>query len=369
MPIMKIDSASYSLAASHLVTRHDESTESLRVWKGNRQPDFEAGGNATTPVVSLSTAARALLAADSRATMAAPPAQPEQTQGGAAIEEAADAVDSDPSLMLIRSMVEMLTGHRIKVFSARKLQSAQATPSITGPETAAPRQAAPARSAGFGLEYDYRAVHEEFEQTRVSAEGWVKTADGQEISFTLDLSMTRSYREETSLSLRFGAAIRRDPLVLNFNGTAAQLSDRRFSFDLDNNGSLENLALLTGGSGYLAIDHNGNGRIDSGHELFGPATNSGFGELAALDSDGNRWIDENDVAFDALRIWTPSAEGEGTLEPLAQRKVGAIGLDHIDSPFELRGAGNSNLGAIAASGVFLAEDGRAGNIQELDLAV
>jgi hypothetical protein len=369
MPIMKIDSASYSLAASHLVTRHDESTESLRVWKGNRQPDFEAGGNATTPVVLLSTAARALLAADSRATMAAPPAQPEQTQGGAAIEEAADAVDSDPSLMLIRSMVEMLTGHRIKVFSARKLQPAHATPSITGPETAAPRQAAPARSAGFGLEYDYHAVHEEFEQTQVSAEGWVKTADGQEISFTLDLSMTRSYREETSLSLRFGAAARRDPLVLNFNGTAAQLCDRRFSFDLDYNGSVENLALLTGGSGYLAIDHNGNGRIDSGHELFGPATNSGFGELAALDSDGNRWIDENDVAFDALRIWTPSAEGEGTLEPLAQRKVGAIGLDHIDSPFELRGAGNSNLGAIAASGVFLAEDGRAGNIQELDLAV
>ena len=113
---MKIDSVSYSLAASHLATRHDESTESLRVWKGNRQPDLETGGDAKTPMVSLSTAALALLAADSRANMAAPPAQPERTQGGAAIEEAADAVDSDPSLMLIRSMVEMLTGHRIKVF-------------------------------------------------------------------------------------------------------------------------------------------------------------------------------------------------------------------------------------------------------------
>lgn len=366
---MKIDSASYSLAASHLATRHDESTESLRVWRGNRPPDFEARGNAKASMVSLSAAARASLAADIRATMAAPPAQPERTQGGAAIEEAADAVDSDPSLILIRSMVEMLTGHRIKVFSARKLLPASAVPSITGPETAAQRQAAPARSAGFGLEYDYHGVHDEFEQTRVSAEGWVKTADGREISFTLELSMTRSYREETSFSLRVGDAVRRDPLALNFNGTAAQLSDHRFSFDLDNNGSLEDLALLTAGSGYLAIDRNGNGRIDSGHELFGPATDSGFGELAALDSDGNRWIDENDIEFAALRIWTPDAEGAGSLETLAQRKVGALAVDHIASPFELRGVGNSSLGAIAASGVFLAENGDAGSIQEIDLTM
>jgi hypothetical protein len=43
------------------------------------------------------------------------------------------------------------------------------------------------------------------------------------------------------------------------------------------------------------------GRIDSGSELFGPATGSGFGELAALDGDGNGWIDENDDAFARLR--------------------------------------------------------------------
>ncbi|MDP2822644.1 MAG: hypothetical protein Q8O52_08185 [Sulfuritalea sp.] len=39
------------------------------------------------------------------------------------------------------------------------------------------------------------------------------------------------------------------------------------------------------------------------------------------------------------------------------------------SPFELRGAGNSNLGAVAASGVFLAENGKAGTVQEIDLSV
>ena len=55
-------------------------------------------------------------------------------------------------------------------------------------------------------------------------------------------------------------------------------------------------------------------------------------------------------------------EGDGTLETLAARKVGAIALGHVASPFELRGAGNSDLGAVAASGLFLAEDGRTGSV-------
>jgi hypothetical protein len=103
--------------------------------------------------------------------------------------------------------------------------------------------------------------------------------------------------------------------------------------------------------------------------LFGPATDSGFAELAKLDDDGNGWIDENDAAFSALRIWSPTATGDGELETLALRQVGAIALGNVASAFELRGAGNSDLGAIKASSVFLTEDGRVGSIQEIDLTV
>lgn len=365
---MKIDSASYSLSSSHLAFTHDEEQESLLFWRGDRRPDVAPRANATTSIVALSTAARAFLAAEiQRATAAAQSAsqaaQPAPTVS--AVEQAAQAIENDPYLQLIKFMVEMMTGEPIRSLSAKEIAHIDAHP-VAAPQATAP---APAQRAGFGIEYDYHAVHEEFEQTRVSAEGIVKTADGKEISFKVDLSMTRSHREETSVSFRAGDAVRKDPLVLNFNGAAAQLSDRRFSFDLDGDGRTENLAMLASGSGYLAIDRNGNGRIDSGRELFGPATDSGFGELAALDSDGNRWIDENDSTFGALRIWTPDAQGGGTLETLAQRKVGAIAVDHVASPFELRGAGNSNLGAVAASGVFLADDGTVGTVQEVDLTV
>lgn len=367
---MKIGSASYSLTASHLAVTHDEKQESLLFWRGDRRPEVAERQNAPASTVALSSVARASLAAEiQRATPAQSTSQALQSApapDASAVENISDAVDNDPYLRLIKLIVEMMIGEPIRNLSAKELRHIDAPPAVTDPATASH---SPARRAGFGLEYDYHAVHEEFEQTRVSAEGWVKTADGREIGFKLDLSMTRSHREETSVSLRAGDAVRKDPLVLNFNGTAAQLSDRRFSFDLDGNGRAENLAMLTGGSGYLVIDRNDNGRIDSGRELFGPATDSGFGELAALDSDGNGWIDESDAPFGKLRIWTPDAEGGGTLETLAQRKVGALAVGHVASPFELRGDGNGSLGAIAASGVFLAEDGLAGSIQEIDLTM
>jgi hypothetical protein len=372
MPIVKIDSANYSLGSSHLATSRDQAQESLLVWTGNRRPDIPARAGGAASTVSLSSAALAALATNPRPAFAAslaPPVTQEASAataaGSGAIAAAADAVDDDPFLHLVISMVEMLIGRRIRTFSTQDIRP----DNTAAPAVAAPQPAAPNQATGFGIEYDYHAVHEESELTLVSASGTIKTADGKELGFTLDLAMTRSYREETSISLRAGNAQRKDPLVLNFNGNAAQLSDRRFAFDLDSNGTTENLALLGGGSGYLAIDRNANGRIDSGSELFGPSSDSGFGELAALDSDGNGWIDENDGAFTALRIWTPDAQGKGTLETLAQRKVGAIALGSIASPFELRGAGNGDLGAVVASGLFLAEDGRVGSVQEIDLTV
>ncbi len=355
---MKIDSASYSLQSSHQAYSRDEKQETLRQWTGNRRPD------SATPV-SLSDLARASLAADIASAAAVAKAQQSASQASA-IEDAFAAAADDPFIRLIKFMIEMLTGKTIQLFSAQDL-GAMPPAAVSSAAPQAPQQQPQAKTAGFGLEYDYHAVHEEFEQTRVSAQGIIKTQDGQEISFKLDLSMTRETRVETSASLRAGDAQRKDPLVLNFDGTAAQLSDASFAFDLGGQG--KKLAALTGGSGYLAIDRNHNGKIDSGSELFGPATNSGFGELAVLDSDGNGWIDENDAAFKALRVWTPDAKGDGALDSLASRKVGAIAVGHVASPFELRGSGNSNLGAIAASGLFVKEDGSVGTVQEVDLTV
>lgn len=365
---MKIAASNLLLGSRHATVALQEQNETLRAWSGPQRPDFEAAErrNAALPglLPRISDAARALAAASPPpATAASSPSSAE----AAAIEAGRETVDNDPFLQLVKSMVEMLTGRTVKVFSAAEF-SRDVEVRTGEAATAAVATNANGR-AGYGIEYEYHAVREESETTTFSATGTIRTADGAEISFKLDLAMSRSYREETHISLRAGDAVRKDPLVLNFGGTAAQLADQRFRFDLDADGHAEDVPLFASGSGYLALDLNGNGRIDSGAELFGPATNSGFGELARHDGDANGWIDENDAVFDRLKVWTPAADGSGRLLGLKDAGVGALALAHAASAFELRGSGNADLGAVRASSVWLGDDGKAGSLQEIDLTV
>ena len=343
---MKIANASLQMESGHAEVSHRQVRESLRAWVGPRRPDFE-GGEQPSALVDVSAAARATQSAEAEA-----------------VEGAEGEVESSPELQLIKSMIEMLTGRRIRVFSAADIRGG-----VEAPEVQDPKQPPARGNAGWGVEYDYHASLDEAERTAFSAQGIVRTADGREIRFDLQLAMARVWHEESNVSLRAGDGRRKDPLVLNFDGKAAELSATRFRFDLDADGTAEDVPLLGGGSGYLALDLNGDGKITSGTELFGPLSGDGYAELAKYDADGNRWIDENDAVFDRLRTWSPAADTGGTLETLQRRNVGALSLDRLSTPFELRSPGNDSLGAVRSSGIYLTEDGQAGTTQQIDLTV
>jgi hypothetical protein len=378
---MKIASTDLALQSDHAALTRNQSSETLRAWRGER-PDFEGMQSAVT---RISDAARQLFAAmpavppvpqgfaSVTPTIAPPATNPSATSSEAqAIESASDAVDNDPFLAMIRQMIEFLTGEKVRVFDMQSFSAEMHHVETQSSSTSESLQTTNSGRAGYGVEYDAHSVHEESESTSFSAEGIVRTADGQEISFKLDLEMTRYYREETNVSLRAGDAVRKDPLVVNFAGAASQLSgeaNRRFNFDLNGDGKAENLPMFATGSGYLALDLNGNGRIDSGKELFGPQSGNGFAELALLDSDGNGWIDENDKDFKRLGVWTPAAEGSGELQSLTDLGIGALSLAHVATPFALRDADNNDLGVVKSSGFYLTESGRAGTLQEVDLTV
>lgn len=366
---MKIDTSTVTMAATHSASSRDEVRETLRAWVGDRRPDFEAAertdGESPSVHVTLSSAAR-----QAQKNAAATQATSEATAPDEVSDAATDETDRDPALRLIKLVVEMLTGTKIKVHSAADITAALSTqPPSTASAAGADQQP---KRAGFGIEYERHEVHSETEQTTFHAHGVIRTSDGKEIGFDLALAMQRSFTEQTDISLRAGDAVRKDPLVINFGGTATQLQSTRFSFDLDSDGKAENVPLLSGTSGYLALDRNGNGKVDSGSELFGARSGDGFAELAAYDSDGNGWIDENDPVFSRLQVWAPQADGSsapGTLATLAQRGVGALMLMHADTPFEIRDANNQTLGAVRASGVYLSENGNAGTLQQIDLVV
>jgi hypothetical protein len=261
-------------------------------------------------------------------------------------------------------MLEFLTGEKIRVIDVDDLDASleQSGTSTTSNVTQ--------QSSGFGVEYDYSESYTETEQTNFSASGSVKTADGKEISFNIELSMARSYHEESSVSLRLGDAAKQvDPLILNFGGTAAQLSDQRFSFDLNSDGKQEQINSLKQGSGFLVFDRNNDGKINNGQEMFGPSSGNGFAELSALDDDHNGWIDENDNAYDKLQVWQGAGKDQGELQSLASAGVGAIALSHSITPFSIKNDANELLAEVRSTGLFLQHNGEAGTIQHVDLTV
>ncbi len=266
----------------------------------------------------------------------------------------------DWRIELLRRLVEAMTGKAVKVADLDGLLTSASAPS-------APVDAG--SEGGFSL--DYRQVLEEFESATFSAGGVVKTADGREISFQAELSLQRHYRSETSLSIASGSLARpqKDPLVINFDGSAAQLAEQTFAFDLDADGLQDNISLLKSGSGFLTLDKDGNGSIDDGSELFGPQSGNGFAELALYDNDGNGWIDEGDAIWGQLKVWLKDDAGNDRLLGLSDLNVGAIYLGHGRADFDLKDSNNNNLGQIRASGIWLTESGGGGTIQHVDLAV
>lgn len=221
--------------------------------------------------------------------------------------------------------------------------------------------------SSYGVENLY--YHSESETTSFSTTGVVKTADGREISFGLELEMSRSFTEYYEEQYELGTISYTDPLVINLDGNIAELSDQKFYFDLDCDGEEEEISSLQAGSGFLALDLNGDGVINDGSELFGTKSGNGFSDLAQYDTDGNGWIDEDDEVFQKLLIWSKDEEGNDKLYRLAEVGVGAICLQNARTEFALNSVeDNHNNGVIRNTGIFLYENGGVGTVQHLDLA-
>ena len=218
------------------------------------------------------------------------------------------------------------------------------------------------------LSFGQETYFEESEETSFSTAGTVRTSDGREINFNVNVGMSRDFQEYYQEELSQTSFTFCDPLVINLDTDLAQLEDQTFYFDIDGDGEEDEVSQLRAGSGYLALDKNGDGVINDGKELFGTASGNGFKDLAEYDQDGNGWIDENDAIWDKLKIWTKDENGKDVLYTLAQKGVGAICLQNAATDFTQKGADGHTLGAIRNTGVFLYENGNVGTVQHVDVA-
>ena len=369
---MKIAASAVQWQSQHSAVRVEAHTSRLQSWVGQRPstPDanLPAGGAASSAAGQAGAAlARSALHLSEQAQRLLRDKAP-SVQGEAVAAPSIDDLGTNltPLLRMASQLIEEMTGVRANIL---RLEAGRPS-NIEVPDAPSKGGAAANRQpAGWGVEYDSHSVVEEAESTRWAAQGVVRTADGREISFSVELQMQRTYRQESHTSLRLGDAQLTDPLVINFDGSAAELQDMRFAFDLNSDGQAsEQVPLLAGNRGFLALDRNQNQRIDAGNELFGPRTGNGFSELADYDDDGNGWIDENDRVFQDLRVWTPASDGTGSLRTLQEVGVGAISLAAGSSEFALRTSDNRSLGQIRATSAYLREDGGAGTVQQVDLS-
>lgn len=221
-----------------------------------------------------------------------------------------------------------------------------------------------------------RSVHisnfvAETENTFFSTTGLVKTEDGREIAFNVDVEMSRSFMSSTEIYYKQKTSIPMiDPLVVNLAPGVTSISDQKFFFDLDSDGTEEELNELSAGSAFLALDKNGDGEINNGKELFGTQTGDGFAELAAYDDDKNGWIDENDDIFKKLRLYTKDSNGNTKLIDLSESGIGAIHLGSASTEFSLNESLTNKTNAqIRKTGIYLKENGSAGTIQHVDFAL
>ena len=219
----------------------------------------------------------------------------------------------------------------------------------------------------FRITAERETLYMESESTSFSTTGCVRCADGREINFNLDVSMSRSFTQYTKETVE-NVATFIDPLVINLKGNIAEVSDQKFFFDLDADGEEDLISKLCEDSGYLALDKNEDGQINDGSELFGTASGNGFKDLAAFDEDANGWIDENDEIWNKLKIWVQDEQGNSKLYSLSEQGVGAICLQNVSTSFTERGTSGEVNAAIRNTGIFLYENGNVGTIQHLDMA-
>ncbi|TAN71548.1 MAG: VCBS repeat-containing protein [Gallionella sp.] len=375
---MKIEHSDIGLAGQHASSKQVTVEESLRAWIGQQRPDFEGRATENRAAAIRSTAATISAAGKQAAADAQVFANAQATANAQAAAEAEDAenqASNDPKMLLLISLIEALTGQKVKLFNPNemKLSDAQVQSQKTAQQAAEAARAnqTPAQNQrqGWGIEYDRHETIRESELTTFTARGIIKTSDGKEIQFDLAIEMKREFFRETNLSIREGDGVKKDPLVINFNGTAAQLTDTKFGFDLDSDGNAEEISFVGAGSGFLALDRNANGVIDNGSELFGTQSGNGFSDLSAYDGDSNNWIDENDAVYSRLQVWSKDTAGKDTLSALAKRNVGALYLGNVATPFDLKNSANDLRGQVRSSGVYLHEDGSAGTLQQVDLVV
>jgi hypothetical protein len=168
------------------------------------------------------------------------------------------------------------------------------------------------------------------------------TTDLSATAHTFTAKVETSTGTATATSSNFALTLLSSPLALDLNGDGVHTVgiEQGVQFDLLTTGSAQNVGWLDGQDGWLALDLDGNGRIDNGAELLGSNTRladgslarDGWQALAQHDGNADGVIDVNDEVFLDLKVWVDANSNgqteEGELRSLADHQIVRLDLNY-----------------------------------------
>lgn len=167
---------------------------------------------------------------------------------------------------------------------------------------------------------------------------------------------------------------RRDPLTLDLDGDGLETvgTAAGILFDQTGSGVKMGTGWVSADDGFLALDRNGNGLIDSGRELFGDSTfksdgqlaSDGFDTLRELDSNQNGMVDAADALFGSLRVWRDLNQ-DGISQNGELFTLGQLGIASINVSSSANNQTLANGNQIADLGTYTKTDGSTGTTAEV----
>jgi hypothetical protein len=149
--------------------------------------------------------------------------------------------DDSPSMGIIKNILQDSLGVKIGAVNLSELEYSSAythTDTQTGQLQISSATATDAstqtQAQTLSGAYDYSSTHYESQKISLSLEGSIRTKDGQELAFTLDLSLSREFASQTELSVRASEGSLSSPITVDYNGLASDLGNQLFAFSLNN---------------------------------------------------------------------------------------------------------------------------------------
>ncbi len=214
-------------------------------------------------------------------------------------------------------------------------------------------------------EHSSHSVAEYYQNLTAEALGAIERVDEILLKLVFDLDKNKLYEEDIPKNSAFKKVII-SPLAIDLDGDGVELTSLEASaafFDLNLDGFAEQTGWVAADDGLLALDVDGDGKIDDNSELFGDQTGhaNGFLALGAHDLNADGVIDANDAVFSDLIVWQ-DLNGNGFSEANEMLSLTDVGITSIDLGYVDVNETNAGHSVLQSSTVTFAD----GSIRDID---